>query len=51
MSSSHFLELFIDLINDYLHSKNGGDLLYGETIKTPKGTFDVELKIIEYNNN
>lgn len=50
MNEEQLIEVFRDLIHTYLH-RVGGDVLYGETIQTSKGTFDVELRIIEYNND
>lgn len=49
MTDEQFIEKFGDLVYEYIHTK-GDTLMYGETIETPKGTFDVEVNIIEYNN-
>ena len=50
MTEEQLIEVFRDLMHTYLHTR-GGDVLYGETIETSKGTFDVELRITEYNND
>ena len=50
MSEEQLIEKIRDLIHGFLYEK-GCDVIYGETIETPQGTFDVELKIIEYDNN
>ena len=49
MTDEQFIEKFMDLVLGYMHTK-GDTLMYGETIETSKGTFDVEVSIIEYNN-
>ena len=50
MTEEQLIEVFRDLVRDFLH-KRGGTVMFGETIETSKGTFDVELSIIEYDND
>jgi hypothetical protein len=44
-----FVERFIDLAKKSLN-ENGFDLIYCDTIETKNGTFDVEVKITNFNN-
>lgn len=44
-----FVERFIDLAEKSLN-ENGFDLIYRDTIETKNGTFDVEVKITNFNN-
>lgn len=50
MNGEQFIEKFRDLVHEFLNTK-GCDIMYGETIETSKGTFDVEVTIIGYNND
>lgn len=50
MTDEQFIEKFMDLVGEYTHT-NDDNVMYGETIETPKGTFDVEVNIICYNND
>lgn len=49
MTDEQFIEKFMDLVHEYTNAK-GDTLMYGETIETSNGTFDVEINIIGYNN-
>jgi hypothetical protein len=44
-----FVEKFFDLVEKSLN-ENGFDLIYCDTIETKNGTFDVEVKITNFNN-
>lgn len=50
MTDEQFVEKFMDLVHEYTNT-NGDTLMYDETIETTKGTFDVEVSIICYNND
>ena len=50
MTDEQFIEKFMDLVHEYTNTK-GDTLMYGETIETSNGTFDVEVGIICYNND
>lgn len=45
-----FVEKFVDLAHNSLN-ENGFDLIYCDTIETKNGTFDVEVKITQFNND
>ena len=50
MTDEQFIEKFMDLVHEYTNTKED-TLMYGATIETSKGTFDVEVSIICYNND
>lgn len=50
MTDEQFIEKFMDLVHEYTNTKDM-TLMYGETIETPMGTFDIEVNIICYNND
>ena len=45
MTDEQFIEKFMDLVYGYTNTK-ADTLMYGETIETSNGTFDVEVSII-----
>lgn len=49
MTDEQFVEKFMDLVHEYINTKDDA-IIYGETVETQKGIFDVEVKIICYNN-
>jgi hypothetical protein len=49
MTDEQFVDKFMDLVLEYTNTKDD-TIIYGETVETQKGIFDIEVKIICYNN-